>query len=488
MAITFPSLSEAKATVAGYFQTLLTGWDLSSKSAFGKVKAALTLTVYNFLSTARQIDRDAVPTSATSTEGLNEWAENGTGISDGGTGYGRKNAIEATGGIGQFSGTVGTVFASGAALTASDGVTKFMLLGGVTIGTTANDRGSIDATTAGLAGNLDVGATLSVDSVPIGGTSTVVLTTATAGGLDQESNAAVLARIQGRLRNPPKGGTAHDYKVWAEDDAGVDNITARIFPRRQGTGSVDAVVYYTTQTGTARRVTSGDLSTIDTYIESVRPVTVESANTLTPTMTSGEAVSIWCRVTPAPGFEFDFDDTQVSYPYVISGGMSSGLRIAGRPASGLLVGDRIQVANTASGAPVCPEQRTVTAIDLATISGNTILTLSSGLTVYPNSGNLVYAGGPVVAAVASGVLGLVDSLGPSKAAGYASDSDSWDDTLRVDQIIRVALNTADATSGRMLYDFVSDPVINSGSVNVTPTDNLSTAPAMLWATRINITQ
>jgi uncharacterized phage protein gp47/JayE len=488
MAVSFPSLATAKAQIAGYFQTQLSGWDLSSKSAFGKVKAALTLTLYSWLATARQIDKDAVPTSSTSSEGLDEWAENGTGISNGEGSYGRKLAVAATGGVGSFTGASGTVYPISGTLTASDGSTKFVLTGAVTVGSGGIAAGNINATTVGIAGNLEAGAILSVDNQPVGGTSTATLTTGTTGGLDLETDAACLLRIQNRIRNPPKGGTANDYKTWAEDDAGVDGITAYVYPRRQGTGSVDIAVAYAAQTGTARQVTGTPSTTIQAYIDAVRPVTVESANVFTPTMGSGQGCAILCRVEPSPGFEFDWDDNAAAYSTAISGSITSGVRIFGRPSSGLQVGDRIQIANTTSGAPVLPEQRTVTAIDLATISGNTILVLSSGLTVYPQSGNPIYAGGPVVDSVAAAVLGLVDSLGPSKDSGYANDSNSWNATLRVDQIIRTSLNVADASSGLMLVDFVTDPTINGAATNVTPNDDGVNPPAMLWASRINIIQ
>ncbi len=482
MAVTFPSLATTKATIAGYFQTLLSGWDLSSKSAFGKVKAALTLTVYSWLSTARQIDRDAVPTSATSTEGLDEWAENGTGISDGDGGYGRKKAIAATGGTAIFGGTNGTVYALGSTLTAADGITKFELLGNVTIGTTPANTGSVNATTTGEGGNLDSGAVLTVDSVPIGGTSSATIDDALTGGAVLESNGDVLVRIQNRIRNPPKGGTANDYKVWAEDDAGVDGITAAIYPRRQGTGSVDVVVYYTAQTGQARRVTGASLTTIQDYIDSVRPVTVESANVVAPYMPDSSGVAVVVRPVPSTDAN-DFDLDESGGPFTVASSTPTTITfnsdwtdITTQLAAS--VQPRIQVITTGV---VLPQVLTVASYVAVSKTATIVETFTA-----PTASDPVFSGGNMVTPIAEAILAHVDALGPSRASGYADPDVAWLDVLRIDQIIKVVLDAVDDSGETLAIDLDTDPTIAGSAANLAAADDGVNAPGAIYLSHITV--
>lgn len=494
--LTIPTLDEITTQILDYFRVEFPNRDLSAESWLGKQARAVALALLQIQQNQNDAAIDAVPSSDTSSLRLDEFAEL-FGLSDGASGYGRKGAVAASGGAGTVTysgaGPFPYTLAAGALLTASDGVTQIETSAIITWNSAGNQTGTFNAITEGTDGNLAENSVLTFASPPAGITSTVTLSTALSGGLDEESDADLLARIYDRLQNPPKGGTAADYRAWAESQSGV--TTAYVYPRRQGTGSLDVVI---TQAGTGKaRGYSGSTTTrdaVDTYIETVRPVTVESANTMIPTMSSAEACVVRCRVTPAPGFSWDWDDTAAAYPTVKAGGTTTLLRINGSPPTALAVGDRIQIANTTSGATVLPEQCVVTAIDAVSISPDTILTLETALTVYPTAGDVIYAGGDVVTDVAQAVLDLVDSLGPSKSSGYADDSDSWDDTLRVDQIIRVALAATNDSGTYLLRDFVTDPTIGVGggalaATNVTPADAISTTPpSMLWLQRINVTQ
>jgi len=487
MAITFPSLAQAKHTVSGFFQTLLGGWDLSSKGAFGKLKAAVTLTVYSFLSTARQIDRDAVPTSLTSTEGLDEWAENGTGIPNGAGSYGRKVAVAATGGIGSFTGTAGVIYPISTTLTGPDGVTKFVLTAAVTVGLGGNIDGNINATTAGEAGNLEAGTTLTVDSVPIGGNASVVLGTGLTGGAEKESNADVLERIQNRLRLPLKGGVANDYKVWVEDEAGVDGIAAHVYPRRAGTGSTDIVCTYKAQSGQARRVSNGDLATIQAYLDSVRPCGEEHATAMAPYMPNGNGVAIKVRplestadnafeVDLSTGGPFTVSAYNAATPAVTLSANSTGLDTAVNT-NGLT--PRIQCI--ATGAAL-PQEAVVIDYNNATH----VATLAAPFVTAPTVGDALYAGGPMVQPIAKAILAHVDGLGPSRSSGFADPDVEWDDTLRIDQIVRVALDATDDNGDRVAVDLDALPTINGVSTNVTATDDGIQSPGAIYAASIAV--
>ncbi|WP_019123647.1 baseplate J/gp47 family protein, partial [Brevibacillus massiliensis] len=59
-------------------------------------------------------------------------------------------------------------------------------------------------------------------------------------GTDKEDNEAYRQRILDRKRNPGKGGTADDYKAWAESVTGV--VSALVIPLNRGNGTVDIVI------------------------------------------------------------------------------------------------------------------------------------------------------------------------------------------------------------------------------------------------------
>ena len=85
------------------------------------------------------------------------------------------------------------------------------------------------------------------------------------GGVDLESDAALLARLLFRLRNPPHGGAAHDYYIWATEVAGIS--AAYVYSNRRGLGTTDVIIL------AAGGVPSGPLiTTVQAHVDSVRPV------------------------------------------------------------------------------------------------------------------------------------------------------------------------------------------------------------------------
>lgn len=84
----------------------------------------------------------------------------------------------------------------------------------------------VQADAAGLAGNTDAGAVLSLLSTsPVaiaGGTGTVVA--GLGGGTASEGTEALRGRVLQRKRNPPQGGSATDWQRWAMEVAGVSRV------------------------------------------------------------------------------------------------------------------------------------------------------------------------------------------------------------------------------------------------------------------------
>ncbi|OXM84613.1 baseplate J/gp47 family protein [Paenibacillus rigui] len=95
----------------------------------------------------------------------------------------------------------------------------------------------VECTQSGIVGNVPSG---SIDLVAQAGFDSVAGSTLTTAGTDIEDEEAYRKRILERKRNPPRGGTKADYKIWAESVEGV--LTALVLPRNRGNGTVDIVI------------------------------------------------------------------------------------------------------------------------------------------------------------------------------------------------------------------------------------------------------
>lgn len=491
MALTFDSLATVKRTIAAYFRSSVPGWSLSPRAFLGQLNAAVTLSVYLFLKTARQIDLDAVPTSDTSTEGLDAWGE-GIGVPTALDGqYGRKDATEALGLTATFTGVPATVYPAGTTYTAADGQTQFENPSNVTIPGSGTIDATINAITAGTAGNLDAGDVLTVDTVPGGGDPTIEITVGpSTEGDDEEENADFLARIRDRLRNPPKALTASDLRQAAEGVDGVER--AYIYPRRNGTGTWD-IIATGPGTGTARvtNITSDILDAIEEAID--RNVTVEGARYMEPDAAVA-GLTLIVRITPTPTvedqYDFDWDSTGGTWTVDTYPVAADPLKLKLNTLADQTLKDaidagdtpRIQIRTTGVVLPV--ELRCTAYVDGG---GKTTLTLEEAPDTAPTVGDDVYAGGGAVASVAQALLDLVDGLGPSKDSGYADEvTDNWDDTLRIDQMRRVVLTTEDTDGTRMVLAFVADPTIDGVSTDYQAEDTLTDAPELLFCKWISV--
>ena len=488
MAAIFDSLATTKANVQGYIRGQLPAWGQGPTQFLGKVAAVCTLAVYSILKTARQIDVDALPRSGTSAQGLQDWG-NGLGLP-------QKQAAAAGGGVGTFTGAAGTIYPINSSLTASDGVTKFFLVAAVTVGGGGTVSGNINATTAGAVGNMPVNTVLTVDAVPPGGAANVTLTTALANGTDIETNAGFLARIQARLANPPKAVTGPDLRGMAEGTivGAVAKPTtpasrAYVYPLRSGTGTADVVI---TQSGSGTGRLPTSITSVDTALQGDRNVTAV-INTLLPSMPAPNGLAIVLRVTPTSTTKFPFDWNSNGAGLTVAaynaGTPSLTLNVAA-PAdfiAAVAAGSkpRLQINPTGSTSSL-PQMQQVTAYN----AGTKVCTLVAAFTDAPQVNDVVNAGGVVVAPVALSVRALVDGLGPSKVSGYQdpNDASGWDDTLRIDQLRRVALNTLDSDAVTpLVLSFPAAPTINGAATDKQGVDASSgLAPELLYAKSIAI--
>ena len=95
----------------------------------------------------------------------------------------------------------------------------------------------VTAAIAGASGNSDAGVTLTSVSPRAGMSSTAVVAELGIGaGADAENDDELRARVIDRMRAPPHGGNAADYRLWATAVPGVTR--AWVFPRENGPGTV----------------------------------------------------------------------------------------------------------------------------------------------------------------------------------------------------------------------------------------------------------
>lgn len=502
MAIVIDSLATARKTTQGFFRNRFPGWDLGPRGFWGKLSDVLSLVVMGLLRAARVIEQDAIPSNKTSADGLNKWAF-AIGLDNGDGGYGRRKADAATGGAGLCTGLGGTVFADGLVLTASDGVTKVALSGAVTIAgappVTGSGAGVFIAQTAGTVGNLDAGEVLTWDSPPAGADSSVTLTTGLSGGVDEDTDAATLTKIYERWQVPPKGGADADYSAWAEAIDGV--AESYVYPRRQGTGTVDVVIA-AAGTGTARKPSTAVQTAVEESIADLRPVAVEGVTVWIPYMPGANGKTIRCRVVPA--------STANAFDWVDTAGWTVDLYAAGPPATLRLPSiapaslknainaykavpstgpaPRIQVLET--GGAVIPIP--VRCVDFVDGGGKTTLTLETPLPagwIAPTVGDVIYAYGPIVETIATDLLAVVDSLGPSRAGGYGSAVLPWNDRLTISGLMAAAENAVDEDGEKLIsYAIVNGTTINAVEADVVGTDTTLDGPELLHAKYIAVTQ
>lgn len=497
MALPTRTLDQIVERTRAYLRTAFPGFPLGLKKFLGRWAMAAAKVAWGWQKALEDLDKDIVISARSSTDVLSDWGAL-LGLPDGEGGYGRKKPTAASGGVADLTGVKGTVYTAGLTATAEDGSTQIELTDTVTIPGSPPGFGTVEgnfvAITTGSVGNLPAGTVMTWDAEPAGADPTFTLTSALGDGEDDETNAALFARIVTRLQTPPRGGTAEDIREWATT-TGISEVF--VYPRRGGTGTADAVLT-TGGTGQGRRPSAAQLAEAQESIDENRPVASEQITAIAPYMPDDSGHLIKVRVIPAKSdFDFDWDDAGI--PMVVdTGGYDVGppatITVTGAlPASltdaidaylaGTREAPRLQVLSTGS---VINEP--IRAVDY---SGSTIeLETVPATWVSPSDGDQIYAYGPVVATISAGLLALVDSLGPSRESGYGDELTPWRDTLSISGIIAVAENAID-TDGTELIEKVpvGQATIDGFAGDVTPGDTGVTAesPEMLYASHIAVT-
>jgi uncharacterized phage protein gp47/JayE len=157
----------------------------------------------------------------------------------------RRPVVKATGQV-TFTGTPGTVIPAGTRVsTASSEAAPaifFATKSDATIGAGGTVTVDIEAVEAGASGNVAAG-TITMLAQPVAGVTSVTNAAATAGGLDEEDDASLLARYLQRVRSPSAGGNKADYVNWAMEVPGVGGVS--VVPVRDAPGTVSIAIINT---------------------------------------------------------------------------------------------------------------------------------------------------------------------------------------------------------------------------------------------------
>ncbi|WP_281659926.1 baseplate J/gp47 family protein [Microvirgula aerodenitrificans] len=131
------------------------------------------------------------------------------------------------------------------------------------------------AVVPGVAGNLPLTSKGELIAAPPG-VASGILAMSIAGGVDEESDSELLARLLELIRRPPAGGNKYDYRRWAMEVAGVS--AAYVYPLRRGLGTVDVVI-----TAGGALPSDATLAAVQAHIDDLRPVTARNSLVLAPT-------------------------------------------------------------------------------------------------------------------------------------------------------------------------------------------------------------
>ena len=173
-----------------------------------------------------------------------------------------------------FTGTDGTVVPAGKVFLA--GTLEFVMVEAVTLAAGAG-QGWAEAAAVGAGYNVAAGA-IGAQYENLSGL-TGVRSDAAAGGIDAESDKALVDRYYDHLRNPATSGNKAHYRQWAKETPGVGD--ADVIPQMEGPGTVGVIVVDQEM----QPVEEAVVQACGQHIEAVRPVgtgavTVRSAQGL----------------------------------------------------------------------------------------------------------------------------------------------------------------------------------------------------------------
>ena len=228
-------------------------------AAIARATAGLSHELHGFLA---HIARQVIPDTA-ETEALDRWASV--------FGLQRLAAAFSIGSI-DFTGSNGSAIPAGTTLRRADGVEFTTDALGTIAGGTATV--AVTAVLAGSEGDTLAGVTLTLVA-PVAGidSEATVAAGGLGGGADRESDDALRVRLRERIQDPPQGGAAADYVLWAKTVPGVSRVW--VFPVHFGLGTV-GITFARDADLDGPIPDAGEVTAVQTAIDALRPVTADA--------------------------------------------------------------------------------------------------------------------------------------------------------------------------------------------------------------------
>lgn len=261
----------------------------------------------------------------------------------------RKSATFATGNL-TFTGTDGTDIPEGTVLQRADG-TQFE----------TTDDGTISAGTAtipctavlaGVDGNTDAGAQITLTAPIEGVTATVTVASGgLSGGADEEEDDDLRTRLLERLQNPPQGGSATDYEQWA---LSVSEVTrAWVYSNYTGAGTV-GVTFVLDDNESSIIPDSGKVDEVQAYIDARRPVTAD--------------VTVFAPIEDTLNFTISVTPSTTAVKAAVEAELRDLIRRKGAPSSTIYLSEINEAISLAEGE--IDHTVTVPSGDVTTVSGH----------------------------------------------------------------------------------------------------------------------
>ena len=270
---TTPTLKETRRLVRDYVLSQLGAVAMIPNSMLrimSDAKAALThLTLLYLDWLSRQFLPDTAEEEWLERHG-NIWLKNADGS------IGRKAATYAVGSV-TVTGVDNTIIPINSTLTSASTLT-YQTTAEAEIGSEGTVEVPVRCLTPGVAGNLDVGERLTLQGVSGADQSATVITLT--GGTEVEPYDLLRERTLFRIQQPPMGGDADDYVAWAKSIAGVTRAWASV---EMGIGTVTVrFMMDDLRAGQGGFPNNGDIALVQSYLDTVRPVTVKDLWVLAP--------------------------------------------------------------------------------------------------------------------------------------------------------------------------------------------------------------
>lgn len=191
----------------------------------------------------------------------------------------RRDPAQSTGTV-QLTGTPGTAFLTGLQFQDAADQLGQTTAAGTLDPITGKATVTAESIDTGLAINWATGEAFELTAPPAGVDSAATAASDFTGGADEESDAALLARLLLRLQYPPAGGTRMDWLQWALEVDGV--YAAWVHPLRRGPGTIDVTIAVQGAGGHLDLPTPTLLAEVEAYLDTKRPVTTKDHQVVAP--------------------------------------------------------------------------------------------------------------------------------------------------------------------------------------------------------------